>query len=334
MGAGGAGAALAGIEGLADLWREATGRVRRGADPCRWMADRILLDALGLGLEQVRTWLGSARPDFDAFCDWIAATAGLPSPERIERYRDWRAGRAPSVALRRALDAIDAAPPVLDADALAHWRAQGYVVLRGAIGADEAAAAADLLWTALGASPDDPDSWYGGGRQGIMVQLFQHPAMEAARRSPRIHKAFAQLLGGADLWATVDRMSFNPPQRPGHPFQGPHLHWDASLAPPIPLATQGILYLTDTAADQGPLVLVPGFHRRHEAWLAGLPRGADPRRCDLSGEAVPVAAGAGDLIIWHQALPHGASPNCAARPRLAQYVNMYSPAQARAREWL
>jgi ectoine hydroxylase-related dioxygenase (phytanoyl-CoA dioxygenase family) len=121
---------------------------------------------------------------------------------------------------------------------------------------------------------------------------------------------------------TTDRMSFNPPERPGRPFQGPRLHWDVSLSMPIPFATQGILYLTDTKADQGALQLVPGFHHRIEDWLNGL-GDADPRQVDLSAEARTIAAGAGDLIIWRQDLPHGASPNRTDRPRMAQYINMY-----------
>ena len=36
----------------------------------------------------------------------------------------------------------------------------------------------------------------------------------------------------------------------------------------------------------------------------------------------PIAGRAGDLIIWHQALPHGSRPNRASRPRLVQYINM------------
>jgi ectoine hydroxylase-related dioxygenase (phytanoyl-CoA dioxygenase family) len=118
-------------------------------------------------------------------------------------------------------------------------------------------------------------------------------------------------------------MSFNPPEAVGIPFQGPRLHWDVSLVLPIPFATQGILYLTDTAADQGALELVPGFHHRLERWLADLGE-ADPREVDLAPQAVTIPGETGDLVIWRQDLPHGASPNRASRPRLAQYVNFYS----------
>ena len=101
------------------------------------------------------------------------------------------------------------------------------------------------------------------------------------------------------------------------------MHWDVSLHQPIPFATQGILYLTDTPPEQGALTLVPGFHRRVGGWLAALPQGADPRVQDLRALGpMPIGAQAGDLIIWHQALPHGPSPNRGTRPRLVQYINL------------
>ena len=196
-------------------------------------------------------------------------------------------------------------------------------------GGDRAAA---LLWEAAGADPDDPASWYGPRTNGLMIQRFQHPALEAARRAPRVHKAFAQLWGTSDLWPRIDRMSFNAPVRPHHDFAAPRLHWDVSLVPPIAFATQGILYLSNTAADQGAFELVPGFHHRLADWLAALGE-TDPRTVDLSDQAVRVPARAGDLIIWRHDLPHGASPNLAARPRLAQYVNYYSAEMGIQPEW-
>jgi hypothetical protein len=308
-------------------------RLRRAGDARAKMAERLLLDALGLGREQTLAWLARERPSLAQFQAWILATAGPPDPEALARYHAWRDGAAMPAATARRLAAIEAEPNVLDAEALRQWAREGYVRLRNAISKAEAEAAAAALWAHLDASPGDPESWYGHESQGIMVQLFQHPALEPARRSARIHKAFAQLWGSADLWMKTDRTSFNPPERPGAPFPGPHLHWDVSLVTPIPFATQGILYLADTAADQGAFATIPGFHRRIDAWLAGLPAGADPRREILAMEAIPVAGNAGDLIIWRQALPHGATPNRSDRPRLAHYVNMYSAAMERRDVW-
>lgn len=311
------------VPGLEDFWARMTRRAPPRTDSLA--GDRLLRDALGVGIEQVQTFLGQDAPSLDAFEAWILATAGPPGTERLERYRAWLTGAPAPEATRRRLAAIDAMEPVLSPADLAGWERDGVVTLRQAISAPEAEAAAAALWETVGGRPDDPDSWYRPNDHGIMVQIFQHPAMEAARRSRRIHKAFAQLWGTADLWMTTDRLSFNPPERPGYQFRGPSLHWDCSLATPIPFATQGILYLTDTAADQGALTLAPGFHHRIEAWLGALGPDADPRGINLEPEARPIAAEAGDLILWRQDLPHGASPNRATRPRLAQYINMYHP---------
>lgn len=291
--------------------------------PEEWVADKLLLDALGLGLEQTLRFISSERPDFEGFRRWILATAGTPDRLTIARYHAALDGAPPPPAIAARLAGIDAMPDVLDADALAHWEAQGYVILRGAITPEAAEAAAALLWETVGADPSDPATWYGPRNNGLMVQLFQHPALEAARCSARVHKAFAQLWGTSDLWPRIDRMSFNAPVHARRSFAAPRLHWDASLVPPIPFATQAILYLTDTAADQGAFELVPGFHHELAEWLESL-GDADPRTVDLSSRAVRVAAGAGDLIIWRHDLPHGATPNTATKPRLAQYVNFYS----------
>ncbi|MBO9713591.1 MAG: phytanoyl-CoA dioxygenase family protein [Sphingomonas sp.] len=288
------------------------------------MADRLILDGLGLGLEQAMRYLRLEAPELAEFEAWIVATAGEPDPETVARYHAWLDGLPPPPTTAARIAAIDALPPVLDTADLAHWDAHGWVILRQAITPDEARASAELLWRVTGARLDEPASWYGLDAQGIMIQCFQAPELEAPRRSDRVHKAFAQLWGTADLWHRIDRMSFNPPERGGYMFPGPHLHWDESIAPPIPFATQGILYFTDTAAHQGALRLVPGFHHRlAEGWLGALDD-ADPREVDLSAEAIPIPASAGDLIIWRQELPHGASPNRAALPRMAQYVTMVS----------
>ena len=320
---------LAAVRGLRELWAGRT--FQPGAVPLPHHQVRVLLDTLGLGIEQVARRFAD-QPDYDTFEQWALDTAGPPDPDKLARYHAWLAGEPPPPATRTRRHAIDALPPVFDANDLARWEEDGVIVLRGAIGLDEAKAGEALLWRQLNARPDDPATWYNRPTQGIMFQFFQHPALEAARRSSRIHKAFAQLFGTSDLWATTDRLSFNPPETQTYRFPGPHLHWDMSLELPIPLSMGGILYLTDTDPDQGALQVVPGFHRRIEAWLAAL-GDADPRTVDLSAEAITIPANAGDLVIWRNELPHGASANRNTRPRLAQYVTMYPADWVEHRIW-
>ena len=296
---------------------------------------QIVLAALGVGLEQTMQHVLREAPDFADFEDWIVRTAGAPEAATVARIQALVDGGPPPDALRELHARIEAMPPVLDAADLAHWDTHGYVVVRQAVPAADSAAAAQVVWDAVNATPDDPESWYPNAPRNIMLQRFQHPAFEKNRRALRIHKAFAQLWGTADLWRSTDRCGFNVPERPGHAYGAQGLHWDVSLAQPIPFCTQGILYLTDTPPEQGALTVVPGFHRTVGDWLARLPPGADPRRQDFQAlGATPVGAGAGDLVIWHQALPHGASPNRGTRPRLVQYINMFPAEVATHDTWL
>jgi len=170
-------------------------------------------------------------------------------------------------------------------------------------------------------SMEQPDSWYKGS---LWIPLAHHPALWTNRNSPRIHPAFAQIWGRRDLWINVDVCGVNPPLRPAYGFQGTPLHWDMTLAPPLRFGTQAILYLTDTAAHQGAFSCVPGFHRQIDAWLNDVPEGIDPRQFAARElRAIPIAGDAGDLIIWHQALPHGATRNLGVSPRVVQYLNMF-----------
>lgn len=326
-----------GVYRLKRLWSRALLQ-RRGANPAadaEAHTEHLVLHALGLGLEQAQQYLFHSGPSFEAFERWIVATAGAPAPELVARLNAALSGAPPPPQTRQWLDQVQATPPVLDAADLAFWDEHGYVVLHDAAPPQDLAAAAQATCDFIGARLDDPATWYAPNTHGIMVQLFQHDALRRIRASPRIHKAFAQLWGHADLWATTDRVGFNPPQTARYRFRGPDLHWDVSLAQPVPFGTQGILYLTDTEAEQGAFTLVPGFHRSGGAWLASLPRGANPREQNLHAlGSTPIAGRAGDFIIWHQALPHGSRPNTSTRPRLVHYLNMH-PAVVEVREpWI
>ncbi len=124
-----------------------------------------------------------------------------------------------------------------------------------------------------------------------------------------------------------DYLGFNPPLSDGINHSGPsRLHWDASIALPMCFDMLGILYLNDIATNQGAFRCVPGFHRKMESWIAGLPENANPRNEDLESlGVVSIGGNAGDLIIWRQDLPHGSGLNLADKPRIAQYITMYPP---------
>lgn len=321
-----------GIRHLKRLWsrtmrQRATGRPDPDADT-EWCADQTLLSGLNLGLHETLRYLYDEAPPFDRFERWILEInpGGIPSG-RIARLNAALSGTLPERG--------DPGPAVLSTDDLAFFQEHGYVVLHNAVSPEICAAAEGAVWKSVGGDPQVPDTWYSGPQgHSIWIPPLRHPAMQAIRSSPRIFTAFAQLWARTDLWANVDQAGFNPPERPGWSFPGPWLHWDMSLELPVEFGLQGILYLADTAANQGAFTCVPGFHREIEDWLRSLPPQADPRRQDLWALGpVPIAGRAGDLIIWHHALPHGASPNRAASPRIVQYLALLPATWARTAKW-
>ena len=326
-----------GIAYLRRYWERSRQNFKQpAASPIRdrgeWDLDNTLLSGLGLNLLETGRFLHSAEnTDLDAFERWILEVNGGAIEEaRLTRLRDALAGKT----VASAAGSIDDVPG-LTAEELAFWDEHGYLVVHDAVDAVNRDAAAAAIHAFLETEPDDPETWYGNKfGKTIWVPLLHHPAFVANRQAPRLVKAFAQLWGREDLWPTVDQGGFNPPERPGWTFPGPHVHWDCSLAEPHCFGVAGILYLTDTPAEQGAFSCIPGFHRTLSTWLAALPAGADPREVIRHDNRLkPIAGKAGDLVLWHQSLPHASSPNRGTKPRVAQYITLRPTRWAYTAEW-
>lgn len=292
---------------LHGLWQRCTGTQHAAATPSADMhhAELKALYRRGIGLEDALLYLCQQRPQLAQFQQWLAARTRL----------------APSGDSQPAQE--------LSEDELRFWNQHGYLVLRGAVPRQQCQAAQDAIWDYLHASPGEPSSWYQAhpGKRGMMLQFSDHPALQANRHGARIRRAYEQLYGSSAIFASIDKVSFNPPVSHGHGFMGSALHWDVSLQQPIPFKLQGLLYLSDCAATHGAFHCVPGFHHRFGEWLAQLPPGQDPREwAARTLQPVAVEGQAGDFIIWHQALPHCATPNHGALPRMVQYLT-YLPDQ-------
>ncbi|MEN0036137.1 MAG: phytanoyl-CoA dioxygenase family protein [Cellvibrio sp.] len=288
-----------------------------------WLLDRVLLDELCAGLEPAMQQLYSAHSLADIECWFEAANDGVITDAQVQRVNHAIVNFIDGARIE--LDA-QISPP-LTSQQLAQWDEHGYLIIPAVLSKSEAAAARSAIWDFLDMREDEPASWYQPSSQmkKIMVQLFSHPALEVARTSDYIRRIFQQLWQRSDLVMTTDRVGFNPPETAQWKFPGPGIHWDVELVAPIPFGTQGLIYLTDVAENQGAFCCVPGFHKKCDDWLAEQPLGVDLQQQDWSQWPVkPIAANAGDLIIWHQALPHGSSPNRAGFPRMVQYLNMYS----------
>lgn len=313
---------------LARYWQRMTAAAAT-PDCGEWDLDNTLLAGLDINLQEAARFLNQRpAPSLEAFEAWIlAANGGAIEEPRLARLRDALAGK-PVGSPAGNLEGV----PGLTADELAHWNEHGYVVVHDAVDPVARDAAAAAVYRFLGADAADPASWYGkNDAASIWVPLYRDAALVANRRAPRVARVFADLWGREDLWALVDQAGFNPPENERWRFPGPHIHWDMTLAKPHCLGLQGILYLTDTPAEQGAFCCIPGFHRRLAQWLQALPHGVDPREAirletglatGLETGLVPIAGRAGDLVIWHQALPHASSPNRGRLPRVVQYMTL------------
>ncbi|MCA6362356.1 MAG: phytanoyl-CoA dioxygenase family protein [Bacteroidetes bacterium] len=276
-----------------------------------WTADVQLLNQYGVSVDELMGFLFFQPRSVQEFAHWFRARMVFAGTEQLQT-------------------------PVLNETDLLFWQQNGYVVLHHAVSDEDCDAAAAAIWQYLQADPQNPASWYTAheGRRGMMLQLFNHPALQRNRMSARIRKAYEQLYGHHAIQVTIDKVSFNTPETGSNKFAGTPLHWDVSLVPPVPYNLQGLLYLHDVSQEQGAFQCVPGFQLKIDEWLRSLPPGADPRKLAAeTGRPVTIPGKKGDLIIWHNALPHCATPNRGTMPRLVQYITWYEQRRVLSEEW-
>lgn len=241
----------------------------------------------------------------------------------LEEFQSWIAHTSAQYVIAENEQETDDDNYPLSAEQIAFWQKNGYLILPNVIDAAACAASRDAIWQFTGASLQDPSSWYQPRciQHGLMLPLYNHPQLNSNRASKRIRSAYAQLYGSDSIYKTIDHVSFNPPEKAHFSFRGSALHWDVSIAQPIPERYQGLLYLTDCAENDGAFHCVPGFHHEIADWLKQFKPEDNIRQIaaeTLVTSAVP--GNAGDFIIWHQALPHCATPNHGLTPRMVQYL--------------
>ncbi len=218
---------------------------------------------------------------------------------------------------------------------LVQLRSRGWLRIERAVPAELCTRLVTVLQSEFGLAASDPHSWpAASGGLHDLVPLWGHQAQWDIRQYPRFHRIWATLWGTDALWVSLDSCRFTPPRRPGDAAPYP-LHWDHNPWDDEREMLQGVLALTDTAVEQGGFRCVPSLYRDRMARPAAPlidDDGDENWFCDAAGrEIVPVAAQAGDLIVWDWRLPHGNSANLSTQPRLAFYVSMFP---AGGGEWL
>ncbi len=283
--------------------------------------DRMLLDSLGLGLNPTISYLLTEGPDFTTFEHWV-------HENRQQKHRDGLLRNFNKKINGKKINDGSQVPNELTSEQLDFFSTHGYIIIQNAIHQNDCEKTINAISDFLGCDLNNRNDWYIDHplRSGIMVEFYNHAILEENRFAPKITDAFEGLWETSELCVSCDRVGVNPPETDVWKFSGPNLHLDVNLGDPksIRFGLQGLLYLTDTASDQGAFRLIPGFHKKIDDWIQGFPKNEAPMEGPFNQEeAIPISAKAGDFIIWNQLLPHGSSPNHNLSPRIVQYITHY-----------
>ena len=279
-----------------------------------WNEEMKTLYELGIGMEDTLQFLYFEKPDLETFKSWIHS----------KKRKD-------------ATESDNLIDNVLSIEDLEFWNKNGYVVVKDAVSKEDCEATQQAIWDFLEMDPDQKESWYKRheNQKGLMLNFSDHETLNKNRFSPRIKKAYEQLYNTANIYKTIDKVSFNPPETADFTFLGSALHWDTSLKQPIKFGLQGLLYLTDCGVNDGAFHCVAGFHNQINQWLNNLEPNENPRVKALETLVPkPILGNAGDFIIWDNRLPHCATPNKGKSPRMVQYLTYLPNDFNDSGEWL
>lgn len=299
---------------LESLWKRAVEPQNADLSNSNWNNEIKTLYQLGIGMEDTLQFLYSEKPDFDSFKTWVN-------------------NRKRSIAI----ETEDLIENVLSEQDLEFWNQNGYVIVKNAISKEDCEDTQKAIWEYLKMDPNNKESWYDRheNQKGLMLNFSDHETLNRNRLSPRIKKAYEQLYKTTKIYKTIDKVSFNPPETENFNFLGSPLHWDMSLKKPLSFGLQGLLYLTDCGPNDGAFHCVAGFHNQIDQWLDELEPHEKPREKALQTlQAKPIIGEAGDFIIWHQALPHCATPNKGEKPRMVQYLTYLPDDYNATGEWI
>ena len=178
----------------------------------------------------------------------------------------------------------------------------------------------------LGMTADDPQTWPEQQSKGHgLVPIYHAQALWNVRQHPAVHETFAALHGTEQLWVTYDRVSFkirDPDQHEASPADP--IHWDGDPTQHRKQRSiQGLLYLTDTEANQGAFCCVPNIYQHLDAYLEENPEHGPGRRPVVDPIDIRVIEGAaGSLVLWDRTMPHSSTINLNRQPRWVQYLSM------------
>lgn len=211
---------------------------------------------------------------------------------------------------------------------LQQFKQHGWVVVDTGIPQEQLNAVVDLIDDNLHLCSDKVNG---------ILPIHQHQALWNNRQTPELHAVFAALHEKNELWVSIDRVSFKPQISERANFargQPNFIRVDKNLKDPA-FRVQGVLYLTDTAEDQGAWECSPGLYREI---LNGETSHQNVRANIAQYPVQRVPGAAGSLVVWDSRMPHSSGHNWTEEARYAQYITMNPTGgegerQERIRDW-
>ena len=181
---------------------------------------------------------------------------------------------------------------------------------------------------------EDRSTWYRRDFDGHgIIPLHHHQALWNLRQHPGLHDVFSLLYGTRNLFVSNDRVSFKPPlAEETSSWRREPIHWDCDPWTFKGLGMQGLVYLSDTDANQGAFACVPSIYQNLSQYLSDH-KDDEHRRFPQVKEddLVRVPGTKGSLVVFHRLMPHTSDLNRADQHRFVQYVTM-SPASETLRD--
>lgn len=217
----------------------------------------------------------------------------------------------------------------LNAQQIAHFKLNGYLVLKNVF--DEATLEAwrRQIWRALDGSLEDPATW---PRETSGLDGYEYdPPNSALVHHPNMMSIIDQLSGGH--FVAGDGIPIIRWPEPERTFEIPQTgHIDAYGGRWLPFMIGATTYLYDVEPGGGALIYWPGSHHAAHRYFLEYPSHVDGSFLEIEGFSWDVfcdnpttggrefTANAGDVVLWHSYLTHNGSENTSHSPRFALFA--------------
>jgi ectoine hydroxylase-related dioxygenase (phytanoyl-CoA dioxygenase family) len=216
-------------------------------------------------------------------------------------------------------------PHSLNSEQRRFYDANGYLLIKGFVSADEAAALrAEVHAIAARQGPTNA-TWSSVADQGTILEhshdvQFRSAAFTRLLVDERLTGLFTSLIG-PNVQLHHNKMFIKPPER-GSPFP---MHQDHGYFPHRGRSmTAAILHLDDAPDEKGCVRVYPGSHKLGPLPAHGQDHHVETERFPLAG-ATAIEAGAGDLLVFNYLTVHGSGLNRSDESRTTWLVQVRDP---------